>query len=215
MTEKAAEASDHDQRSSHPGPDRPHRDQPAEERAPSAGSANSRSRSAAAVWTTNIAPIALAKPRQRAEDEIAGPADRLQHPEGAVLVVEERAAVQPERIPASSAPDAEAGAAIWTALLATIRFSRRSSSRKNQHRPVTLVGDVGRDRAPHVLGGQRAIVGEIGADMLDRPRDARSSPPARRASSCWSPAAARCRSPPDSAPAELVGQRPAGRRGRR
>ena len=92
----------------------------------------------------------------------------------------------------------------------------RSSSGQNQHRPVALVGDIGRDRAAHFLGRQRAIVGEIGADMLDLPR-AR----AIQSSSASTPVGVGlqppldARSPPDSAPARTRRPEPDGRRGRR
>ena len=199
IAEKPAAAIADDDDRADPGVERPHLDQAAIGGGHQQGDRIAR-RGQQRVVDDVAADLLVGDVGERAQHEIAGPADRLQDPEGAVLVLEKGLVAEAERIPAALARAARgAGSAIETALLVVaIRFPcAGSSTRKHQHRPVSGVGHVGGDRAAHILRRQRPIIGKIGADILDCTRIAGPNPRARRSNRRWSRAAARSRSAPD------------------
>ena len=195
IAEKIAGGADDDQDRADPGEDLPHLDQPAIGRGHQQGDRIAGRGQQRGVDDVGPAEI-VGEAGEGAEHEITAPAERLQRPEGAVLVLEKGPAVQPERVPAGrggAGPRLGRGDRGDAIGHYSLRRRRCSSSGKDEHRPVALVRDPGRHRPAHVLGGQRAIVGEIGADIRDVALVAAPNSPAPAANSRWSPAAARCR----------------------
>ena len=133
-----AEADDH-------RPQRPHRDQPAVQRGHQQGQRIA-GRGQQQRMDDEHRAHRIGEARQRAEDEIAAPADRLEHPEGAVLVVEE-GPVEPDALQGSAAPapcgasatarpGAAASASARTLSLAMLRLVRRDTVASARYRPA-------------------------------------------------------------------------------
>ena len=99
IAEKAAEATIDEDDRRHPGDDRPHLDQPAIGRRHQQGDRIAGGGQQGDVDDEAQAEI-VGDSRQGAKEEIAGPSRRLQDPEGAVLVLEERLLLEPEWLPA-------------------------------------------------------------------------------------------------------------------